>query len=406
MANVYVPCDDGAKQGPWDSLSERIQFLGGGGFVSAGITMRLNMLMNAARHASSFIEDNNLIDLPLSGRKFTWFKGDGLAMCRLDRMNASISWQQSFSLWLKEEDANSKYFHSVLAGRRRGNVISVIQVNGVTLEEVTPIRQTVFSHFASHFKVVNVDRPRVDNLQFKRLNQLESGSLIKPFSEAEVRAAVWDSDSYKTPGPYGVNFGFFKDFWDALRSNVIRFISEFRRNGKLTKGEAASALCCKVGNIPFLYLGLPIGDDPRCLGFWEPVLARLKKILSGWKSRFLSFGGLLVLIKSVLTSLHVYALSFFKAPSEGLWFRVLAARYGRVLEQEWFSTQTHDFNEKDLSAPRSALQPVRGQILSEARRAYQKQYIMLSEAALIFKIPTLIRPSLKDIPFKFKRTTR
>ncbi|PNX68360.1 cysteine-rich receptor-like protein kinase, partial [Trifolium pratense] len=30
-------------------------------------------------------------------------------------------------------------------------------------------------------------------------------------------------------------------------------------------GEAASALCCKVGKIPFLYLGLLIGGDPRRL---------------------------------------------------------------------------------------------------------------------------------------------
>ncbi|GAU30447.1 hypothetical protein TSUD_392600 [Trifolium subterraneum] len=59
----------------------------------------------------------------------------------------------------------------------------------------------------------------------------------------------------------------------------------------------------------------------------------------GWQSRFLSFGGRLVLLKSVLTSLPVYVLSFFKAPSgkwcwrmlmerDSLWFRVLAARYG------------------------------------------------------------------------------
>ncbi|WJX94027.1 hypothetical protein P8452_75492 [Trifolium repens] len=104
-------------------------------------------------------------------------------------------------------------------------------------------------------------------------------------------------------------------------------------------GEAASVLCCRVGKIPFLYLGLPVGGDPRRLVFWDPVVARLKNRLSGWKSRFLSFGGRLVLLKSVLTSLPVYALSFFKAPSgkwcwrmlvdrEGLWFRVLAARYG------------------------------------------------------------------------------
>jgi hypothetical protein len=49
--------------------------------------------------------------------------------------------------------------------------------------------------------------------------------------------------------------------------------------------------------------------------FWDPVLTRIKNRLSGWKSRFLSFGGRLVLVKSVLTSLPVYALSFFKAPA-------------------------------------------------------------------------------------------
>ncbi|KAK2360432.1 hypothetical protein QL285_085698 [Trifolium repens] len=79
--------------------------------------------------------------------------------------------------------------------------------------------------------------------------------------------------------------------------------------------EAASALRCRVGKVPLLYLGMPIGGVSRRLGFWEPVLTRIRNRLSGWNSRFLSFGGRLVLIKSVLTSLPVYALSFFKAPA-------------------------------------------------------------------------------------------
>ncbi|MCI39580.1 endonuclease/exonuclease/phosphatase family protein, partial [Trifolium medium] len=64
----------------------------------------------------------------------------------LSRLHASISWQQSRSLWLKEGDANSKYFHSVLASRSRRNAISVIHVEGASLEDVAPIRQAVFSH--------------------------------------------------------------------------------------------------------------------------------------------------------------------------------------------------------------------------------------------------------------------
>jgi len=79
--------------------------------------------------------------------------------------------------------------------------------------------------------------------------------------------------------------------------------------------QAASVLSCKIGRITFLYLGLPIGGDARRLFFWEPVIDRIKSRLSDWKSRNLSFDGRLILLKSVLSSMPVYALSFFRAPS-------------------------------------------------------------------------------------------
>jgi len=36
--------------------------------------------------------------------------------------------------------------------------------------------------------------------------------------------------------------------------------------------EAARSLQCRVGSLPFVYLGLPIGGNVRRLLFWEPII--------------------------------------------------------------------------------------------------------------------------------------
>jgi hypothetical protein len=122
----------------------------------------------------------------------------------LSRLQASIYWQQSCSRWLKEGDANSKYFYSMLASRRRGNVISSVQVDGATLEGVHPIQQAVFSHFASHFKAHNVVQPGVDNLRINRLSVVQGSSLIKPFSKAEVKTWFGIGIVLKVSAPTGL----------------------------------------------------------------------------------------------------------------------------------------------------------------------------------------------------------
>jgi hypothetical protein len=40
----------------------------------------------------------------------------------------------------------------------------------------------------------------------------EGVDFIKPFLLEEIKAAIWDCDSYKCPGLDGINLGFFKEF--------------------------------------------------------------------------------------------------------------------------------------------------------------------------------------------------
>jgi len=118
----------------------------------------------------------------------------------------------------------------------------------------------VFNHFEQHFKAPDVERPSFSNLQFRTLYVGEGGSLIKPFSVAEVKEAIWDCDSFKSPGPDGVNFGFIKDFWPELKEDVTRFVSEFHRNGKMAKGI----------NATFIVL-IPKVDNPQRLNDLRPI---------------------------------------------------------------------------------------------------------------------------------------
>ncbi|GJW39932.1 reverse transcriptase domain, reverse transcriptase zinc-binding domain protein [Tanacetum coccineum] len=57
---------------------------------------------------------------------------------------------------------------------------------------------------------------------------------------------------------------------------------------------------CSVGDFPFTYLGLLIGDNMRRVGAWNSVIKKFKNCLAEWKAKSMSFRRRLTLVKSVL----------------------------------------------------------------------------------------------------------
>ncbi|GKV43653.1 hypothetical protein SLEP1_g50917 [Rubroshorea leprosula] len=78
----------------------------------------------------------------------------------------------------------------------------------------------------------------------------------------------------------------------------------------------AEKLNCAIGKVPFKYLGLLIGSNPRRLSTWAPVIDIMKKRLSNWKRDSLSFGGRIILLNYVLSSILMYYFSTLKAPKQ------------------------------------------------------------------------------------------
>jgi len=105
--NVYAPCDFISQQDLWNNLSIRLSTLSNQNLCIFGdlnvvrcVEERRSVGNNSCQVRSSnynlFIDGNLLVDLPLQGRSFTWFWGDGRSMSRIDRFLLSDRWCQTW----------------------------------------------------------------------------------------------------------------------------------------------------------------------------------------------------------------------------------------------------------------------------------------------------------------------
>ena len=68
---------------------------------------------------------------------------------------------------------------------------------------------------------------------------------------------------------------------------------------------------CESGSLPGTYLGLPLGLTPPDR-FWNSLIDKIHLKLSGWKDSLLSQARKVIVLKSILQSVPLYALSVFK----------------------------------------------------------------------------------------------
>ncbi|XP_058734155.1 uncharacterized protein LOC131605873 [Vicia villosa] len=72
--------------------------------------------------------------------------------------------------------------------------------------------------------------------------------------------------------------------------------------------KAASFLNCRKSELPFDFLGIQIGSNHRAFNVWNLIIRNMDNRLASWKRKFLSIGGRITLINSVLNSILIYFL--------------------------------------------------------------------------------------------------
>ncbi|RVW24673.1 hypothetical protein CK203_082175 [Vitis vinifera] len=92
-------------------------------------------------------------------------------------------------------------------------------------------------------------------------------------------------------------------FWfeaaSGLRINLDK--SEIFPVGEVEEvEELVVELRCRVGSLPSSYLGLPLGAHHNSLSVWDGVEERVRRRLALWKRQYISKGGRITLIKSMM----------------------------------------------------------------------------------------------------------
>ena len=66
----------------------------------------------------------------------------------------------------------------------------------------------------------------------------------------------------------------------------------------------ASNLNCKLGALPILHFGLPVGSPFKVKHVWDEVVERSERKLAGWKLQYLCKGGRPTLVEGSLSSFY------------------------------------------------------------------------------------------------------
>jgi len=147
--------------------------------------------------------------------------------------------QRARSRWLKNGDANTKYFHKCVKLRCSRNSIKALKVGDGWVQSPMDVRRVVVDFFTNHVASTVWERPKLDGVPFERLGEVDNMTLVAPFSVEEIHGVMEECDGDKSSGPDGFNFAFVKKFWYLIKDEVHIMFDQFHGNGRLPKAMLA-----------------------------------------------------------------------------------------------------------------------------------------------------------------------
>ena len=141
-----------------------------------------------------------------------------------------LKWyQRSRAQFILEGDSNTRYFHNVANGRHRKKLIHTLHQDEGMIEGEEQLKAFITKYYKGLFGVPEegnfaLDESRTDDIT--QVSDDENAFLTAPFTEAEVRKAIFQMEHNKAPGPDGFPAEFYQNFWDVIKTELLELFGD------------------------------------------------------------------------------------------------------------------------------------------------------------------------------------
>ncbi|KAH9670971.1 reverse transcriptase domain-containing protein [Citrus sinensis] len=173
-----------------------------------------------------------------------------------------VFWKQrAKSLWLKEGDKNTHYFHASASTRKRQNSFGNLRNNqGDWCTNVEEVDEVIINYFHNLFQSNGCNSAEVIHCVETKITNEQNSMLLTPFSATDVKEALFDMHPDKSPGPDGMNPAFYQRFWHIVGEDVISACLQFVKDCSFPAGLNDTSLVL-----------IPKNQKPEILSDMRPI---------------------------------------------------------------------------------------------------------------------------------------
>ncbi|KAL2896067.1 hypothetical protein RDABS01_037851 [Bienertia sinuspersici] len=198
----------------------------------------------------------------------------------------SFLFQREKVLWLKEGDANTKFFHRSIKRRRfQQRVLEIKDKNGDVKSDPDSIDKAFEDFYTDLLGTAQGSRVNIKQEIVNLgacLNEEQATSLTRAFTNEEIKKALFSIPGSKAPGHDGFNSAFYKESWHYIGDEVCNVVKDFFSHGQMLK----QINCTQLALIPKLQFPQSVSEfrpSACCNNIYKvitkQICSRLKPIL-------------------------------------------------------------------------------------------------------------------------------